>query len=66
MFGKLAVGFLTVNTYVNACINSSRNASHKCLMCELGQHKPETHSIKMQRYFASVAWFLFSLYIYNE
>lgn len=64
--GKLAVGFLTVNTYVNACINSSCNMSGKCLMCELGRHKPETHFVGLQCYFALAAWFVGAAYIINN
>lgn len=64
--GKLAVGFLTVNTYVNACINSSCKFD-KCLMCELGRHNLETHSVGMQCYFALAAWFVGAAYIiYKE
>lgn len=55
-FAKLAVSFITVNTYINACMNSSP-VTH-CTMHKTGVTVPGFNC-----YFAIASWFVGAGYI---
>ena len=58
-FAKLAVSFVTVNTYINACINSS-----PVTYCSM--HKDGVAVPGLNCYFAIAAWFVGASYILSK